>query len=377
MKNPILFLLVILICSCSSESSKSNQGASISLQIIQDTLLVDSGDEVVMAGANLWLSVLSEDQGKLFNYDRKSSNLEVFDLDQLKLVEKVKFDNDGPNAVSAFVMSMKNWKNGNLFLQGFDISGVYDTEGKLIQKYSLHPTDYIDKDSEGDFNFKGEFVFLNDTTVLIGLIRMFENIPHLAKLHLGKKKMDLIDFPYPERLEKYSIVMDGEMKIAYLGSVFMHVIDEKVVFTSNCYNDCMVFDQNNGSFEHIEFQSSLTPNQKEGGQKQKVGSREEFSEQQKIISKQIDFGRWVWDSSNQKFYRLSYFTTSDAEDQEANKTRVFLTVFDKDLKMLAETELDSYKKRPGTYFAKDGSVWIHENVDDDLGFVRLKIAGVG
>ena len=77
MKNPILFLLVILICSCSSESSKSNQGASISLQIMQDTLLVDSGDEVVMAGSNLMLSVLSEDQGKLFNYDRKSSNLEV------------------------------------------------------------------------------------------------------------------------------------------------------------------------------------------------------------------------------------------------------------------------------------------------------------
>ncbi|MCH7415747.1 DUF4221 domain-containing protein [Belliella sp. R4-6] len=377
MKNPILFLLVILICSCSSESSKSNQGASISLQITQDTVLVDPGDDIVMAGTNIWLSTLSEDKKMFYNLDRKSLKLEIFDLDELKLVKKAQFNNDGPNALSAYVISIKSWHDENLFLQGFDKSGVFDLDGNLIEKKSLHAVDYASSAPDMDFSFKSEYVFLNDSTVIIGLMSMFDNIPSLAKLHLNQQKMELIDFPYAKRIDEFSIILEGEIMMASIGSIYKHKFGDKVLLNSNYFNDCLVFDPEASDYELIEYESQLTSNKKEGGHKQKVSSRDEFTEQQKMLRKQIEFGRWVWDESSEKFFRLSYFDTTDSEESGSNKTRVFLTVFDKDLKMLAETELDSYKKRPGTYFAKDGTVWIHENVDDDLGFVRLKVAGVG
>lgn len=373
MKYSFLLLLGFFIWSCGSNDQKSSSESSVSIVVSQDTLLVNTGEEIVMAGSNMWLSVLSEDKKMLYNLDRKSLNLEIFDLEELKLVKKAQFNNDGPNSLSAYVISMRNWSDGNLFLHGFDKSGVYDFEGNLIEKLSFHPVDYADSNPDTDFSFKSEYVFLNDSTVIIGLMSMFENIPSIAKLHLKQQKMELIDFPYAERLDKFSVVLDGDIMMASIGSVYKQKHRDKVLIHSNYYNDCLVFDPETQAYEQIEYESQLTSNQKEGGHQQKVSNREEFSEQQKILRKQIEFGRWAWDDSNQNFYRLSYYDTSSSDDPESIQTRVFLTVFDSNLKMLAEKELEDYKKRPGIYFAKEGSLWIHENVDNDLGFVRLRI----
>ncbi|HSI74267.1 MAG TPA: hypothetical protein VK957_00160 [Lunatimonas sp.] len=39
--------------------------------------------------------------------------------------------------------------------------------------------------------------------------------------------------------------------------------------------------------------------------------------------------------------------------------------------MLGETLVPQLTKKPGKHFAKNGKIWIHENMEDEMGFIRL------
>lgn len=53
---------------------------------------------------------------------------------------------------------------------------------------------------------------------------------------------------------------------------------------------------------------------------------------------------------------------------------MFLTIFDKDLQMIGETKIKVYVKSPSSsHFTKDGAIWLHENMDGELGFIRIKV----
>lgn len=271
-------------------------------------------------------------------------------------------------------MALRVFPDGRIFMHGFDKSGFYDLQGNLTESLSLHPTDYIAPDAETSYSFKSEYVFLDDQTVLMGLMNMFEHVPYLAKLNVKEKSLEMIDFEYPQKMEKFSIILDGDgMKMASMGAIYKQIHQGKVLIHSDMFNETLVFDPTTSQYSLIEYNSTLTPNEKVGGQKQKVGSREEFSEQSKILGSQVSFGRWVWDESTERFYRLSSIQQAAENAEGESYYKVVLTVFDKDLQMLGEVLVPDYRKKYGVYFVKDGAIWIHENVDDELGFVRLKV----
>lgn len=373
MKYLLSSVCVFFLFSCTSQEGSKRSG-DFTLTIQQDTVLIDSGNELVMAGANMFTYALSPDKQLLYNFDRKSLKLEVFDLNDQTLLKKVPFANDGPNAVSAYPIALRVFPNQRILIQGFDKSGYYDLEGNLTETISLQPTDYIASDEEMSYSFKSEYVFVDDQTVLMALMNMFEHVPYLAKLDLKEKTMDLIDFEYPKKLENFSIILDSDrMKMAFMGSIFMQLHQDKVLIHSDIFNETLIFDPTTVDYTLIEYNSAITPNQKTGGQKQQVGSRDEFMEQTKILNAQVSFGRMFWDEDSARFYRLSSIQQS-AEDAEGETSyKVVLTVFDKDLQMLGEALVPDYKKKYGVYFVKDGAVWIHENIDDELGFVRLRV----
>jgi len=54
-------------------------------------------------------------------------------------------------------------------------------------------------------------------------------------------------------------------------------------------------------------------------------------------------------------------------------TDIFLTIYDKDYNMVAEMQVPQLINNPTRYFAKDGKIWIFENIDDELAFIRLDL----
>ncbi|MCH7401537.1 hypothetical protein ACFOUP_13905 [Belliella kenyensis] len=43
------------------------------------------------------------------------------------------------------------------------------------------------------------------------------------------------------------------------------------------------------------------------------------------------------------------------------------------VKLVSEIPLPTSNKTPESYFVKNGAVWVFENLDDEMGFVRIKI----
>jgi hypothetical protein len=50
-----------------------------------------------------------------------------------------------------------------------------------------------------------------------------------------------------------------------------------------------------------------------------------------------------------------------------------LTILDENLQIIGESKVPELKRAPSTHFVKDGKIWIFENIDDEMAFVRLSI----
>lgn len=79
------------------------------------------------------------------------------------------------------------------------------------------------------------------------------------------------------------------------------------------------------------------------------------------------------------YYRFSHKEVFEDASTEAFQfptatgAEVFLTIFDENLSMLAETEISSISMPPQKHFVKDGKIWMFVNMEDEIGFVRLAI----
>lgn len=370
MKKHYLIFLAIIACACGKSSDFEVKNNGFQLMIEQDTVMIDSKGEILMAAVNMHIFDLSPDRTLLYSFDRKTNSLEVIDLSGEKLIDQIAFAKDGPDAVSSFPQRLISLGNDEIMIMGFEKSGIYTTQGEFVKEIALSPTMYQQPEEIKDFGFRNDIIFLNDSTVLTGILSFQDIYPYLVRLHLNQKELSLIKFDPIKELEKFKIEVENP-KIIYTGSFNQVKSGDKILISSNFFNDVYILNPDNGEFTHQTFNSELTANAKATGHKSMVSTPEEFREEMKLLNQQIEFGRWLWDESTQLFYRLSFYRLPNEENEDL--ANVYLTVFDKELSMLAEKRIPDYQKVPSTYFVKDGAIWIHENMDDELGFVRIKI----
>jgi hypothetical protein len=73
---------------------------------------------------------------------------------------------------------------------------------------------------------------------------------------------------------------------------------------------------------------------------------------------------------------------SESKVEENIKSNIYLTALDKDLNLLGEILVPQLTKKPAKpfsekfprHFAKDGKIWIYENINDEMGFVVLTMS---
>jgi len=85
-----------------------------------------------------------------------------------------------------------------------------------------------------------------------------------------------------------------------------------------------------------------------------------------------------WDPISQQFIRMSYKNTygEDLDEYGSPKvlnSEVFLILLDKNLKIIKEAKLENYAKEPPNHFFLDNTIWLFENINDELGFVRMTL----
>ncbi|SHN14363.1 protein of unknown function [Cyclobacterium lianum] len=95
---------------------------------------------------------------------------------------------------------------------------------------------------------------------------------------------------------------------------------------------------------------------------------------------QVRFGPPVWDKTTKRYLRLSAKRIfSDIREEgaflpEIKEVVVYLSVFDEAFNLIAETAIPELSTDYVKYFSKNGKLWVFQNVDDEMGFIRLDMS---
>ncbi|MCE7055928.1 DUF4221 domain-containing protein [Algoriphagus sp. AGSA1] len=378
----ILIIAAGIVASCGSDrtnyESNLDHSPKINLTVEIDTVQVDPGEEhFIFLSRGLSTSSLSPDKKTLYNFNARVPELEVIDLDDLTLKEVIKLENEGPTgiaAANAYMPMMDISDNGELFLNTWNYLIKLNADRDQMSRFwftpdslagdpiseleKIYPEGFISDD--GDF-FYSSYGIQDNKTPKSGLA-----IVNLATMELKKVPLDIF-----EKIEKFAIVFspDGNSKISYTESVFIDPFEDEILVSSTAFNELYIVNLLDYSVLQKTYLSTITDDAKQGNFEKKANDENELFDLAKEKYKEVNFLKFHYDDQSRKFWRFSTQLDRMIGDSVAYTT--VLTIFDKELNQLHEEKVD-YSERGSLTFFKDGTLYSYINLEDELGFVRIK-----
>jgi len=372
-----LFLVILaFVFSCGIDRNQMENNFFKEVKFSIDTVIIDPGDEIIFTQHDLFGSDLSPNGKFLYNFNLNDHTLEKINLDDLRLEEKIQFEKEGPNGTGSFIGKIKLTGNGELFVNNMTHSTLFTLEGLKIKKV------FFENFYEGSLP-SPEFEELRFTKIFDESKNQFYSLIFKTQensLLFGVFLLD--DFS----IKKFYIesIIGLDKFIFELASDYGSILNFPEVDFVSVNSKVIVYNQNNSSLWWYDveldsvfnkkYSSNITSNGKNKEYKLKHNSEESFNLELDRYLEEINFMGLIWDENNEIFYRFSYELISSEENAfEFKKAKVYLTAYDKDLNQIGETIVPDLIKKPQKHFAKDGKIWIYENLNDELAFVRFSI----
>ncbi len=340
-----------------------------------DTVLVDSKEEILFLKWGISISDLSEDKKYLFNFNMDDHTIEKINLDELVLEEKFTFEKEGINGTGDNVSSMNLYKDNQVFLSGFNLLGLFNLTGEKAKSYSLKDVKYQGDSLKGDESFNWGMILDKEGKYLYGTIGSYTGKSFsFGKIDFDNKILKKMPIKSYDKVTDYHFLWQSMMVI--YPEMDLVGWDDKLILSTSVTSELMWYDLQRDTLFSKTYQSKSTADGKKGKYRNEVESDKDFQTERKAMQQEINFMAPVWDEVNQRFYRFSYEELDievDLENGEKTKSKVYLTILDKDLNFLGESPVPVLNQQPGKHFAKDGKIWIFENIEDELGFVQLSI----
>lgn len=365
-----LFCIVFVIfCCCTGNVDNNGLGYFASRQFSIDTVRIDPGNEIIFLKARLFSSDLDESSTFLYNFNEFDATVEKINLNDLRLVNKFPFEREGPNGIGRNVAVIDVHGNNQVAITGMFQMSLFSLDGKKLktvffQNFSLggQPTD------ESEQILPRTILDLDANRLYVLAYRNADNMHFLGILHLDKYEISKIGLKSFEKLPDYSFeyTISGEATV-YMKETPAVSIDKfgnKILLSNEITSTLMWYDTDLDSLFTKTYSSQLTDNQKRNKYIRSFISRQDFDSEFEKYREEINFLAPFWDPDNELFYRFSYLVTKGI-------TKVYLTAYDKELNQIGEVEVHQLSKKPARHFVKDGQIWIFENINDDMAFVRL------
>ncbi|WP_291787268.1 DUF4221 family protein [Cecembia sp.] len=380
MKKICFLLFCGLLFACGDKKS-SEKAALTQLDFKLDTLLIDAGEEFFYLRDNLWLSDLSHDGRFLFNYNRTDAVMEKIDLDQGVLVKKIQFEKEGPDGIGDFISNFSLTADEQFIAWFYGLSKIFTQEAKVARDLKLDKLLAADF-SEYDIYPMSIFESPDDPNRFFGFyVRWSDMSYYLMDFDLENESFRKIEIQDMNKIMDFStdLLYDGQ-KMGSMGSgAYALSKGNQIVVYNNCFNEVYIYDAGIDSLYRKGLESPLLGDKKTYLPPKEVEG--ESNQQWEVERKQredINFGSIHWDRQNQRFFRLSFKEKFGEEMTERRGyqpigAEVFLSVFDQDFNLIAESLVPNLNQRPAKQIVKDGQIWIFENMDDEIAFLRLEI----
>jgi hypothetical protein len=376
MKKFLIAISGLLLCACGGKEAENTADSYADISIQADTVVVDSGGEILMAATNGFGHGHTSDLGKLYNWDYASSQVEVVDLTALRLLKKQSFEIEGPEGVGKDSYMMKMIGDDLLaFVSWSSGITITDLEGKVDQRIKLdQPWMTEGLEEKGSLSLMG---FSGDGKKMYCTFMNFKKLQSdILELDLDTKTKRVLQLPEFEKLDKFRIAFssdDGNMMSMSAPSISLSLWQDQLLFYTNALNSVYRLDPKTDSLDFLSYNSHLTANEKTGSYQNEVSSIEEMQRISASLREEVNFSRMIWDDQNEVFYRFTNFNLPKIADEET-KVRSFVSILSPDMKLLGEKEITYLGlKNPNPQFVKDGKAHLFINLEDELAYIRLSM----
>ncbi|WP_297336727.1 DUF4221 family protein [Algoriphagus sp.] len=381
MKNvcPILLSLLFFACESENQHTENNNSTTYaenqleSLEVSLDTVKVDVGDELIMSGAYYGFG-LSDDGQSVYFAEGQSVEIHEIDLNELKLVQRIQFEKDGPNQAPNFINYLDVLPKGEFMLANYAIQAIFDSQAEKIQDLNLQAEEFegIDESMGSLYN---NVLVSQDKKKAFSLPSPFgEFTKGLAVLDLETRNGEILPLPELALTENYQVTFSQNGGMTTSGDMIrMQKIKNQLVIYSGSTADIYLYDINTDSLNFITFNHQLVENRKTGEFKTEAGSNEERVEISAQMRKQINFYGFNWDESRQQYFRFGAKENGLNERGEKLPSDIFLFSYDQNFNLLGEKKIEALSNLFFNSFFFDGKLYNYKPVEEDPGFVRMTL----
>jgi len=384
MKNRLMHWMQAVLLAHLSMSCNHQTESEIQELIVQvDTVQIDPGEEILFLNWGLDQSQLSKDKVYLYNFNRNDFTLEKIDLDKLSLDDKIPLEKEGPNGIGGDLYSFYLVNDDSILLTSGKKNSYADYGGTILSRF-----EYGDIGDEN--NRLSDEEWIRSIAIpkhaphkIYGLIDHYvKEEMYLGIFDLRSNEVRRMHLPGFEKFKNYEINFDDGTNRFGLGtSKRILAVEDNIIIGNNVTSKLWILDVHTDSLKTVSFKPQLTSSEKTGKHPLLINDKRQMDNVYKSIFEEVTFLHPVWDADNERFYRFSLtanFENSQPEEgsrlPRPSGASVFLTVMDNALQIIAETPLPMFDKYPSNHFVKDGKIWIFENLEDEMGFVRLSIS---
>jgi hypothetical protein len=371
----LLYYILLISISCKEKTDINGLGYFSNVKISIDTVIINPGNEIIYLKNDLFSADVSMNTKYLFNFNLNDHALEKINLDELRLEKKIFFEKEGPNGTGSFIGKIKIYEENQLLLNNMGESTLFSLDGKKLKRIFFESFLIGGHPMKGGEQVRPTREFDKESNRLYGLVY------YALKKRLDFGIFDLTDFEIHrielntfDRIINYSFTnLTGNAIITLLPEMEVEKFGTNVIISNQITSSLMWYNTEMDSLFFKSYNSQLTANEKVEDYQLQHETDKSFDSEYSRFHQEINFLPPFWDEKNQIFYRFSY-QEIPSENKDEVKSKVYLTVFDVELNQIGEIFLSQLNKKPSKHFAKDGKLWIYENINDDLAFVVLTIS---
>lgn len=232
-----------------------------------DTVVVDPGEEIINLRSGLWSSVFNEDNSKLFLFDQQATALDIIDLNQLVLNEKVPFQKEGPNGTGSYVSWMALLDDARILIANFEDMALFDLKGNKLRTYDIRKGGFEGEELPEGSSFYPKSVIAADGHAIYGMMGNWMNEKEtFSKIDFQQNQVKHIELPGKESLSDYSVMLKAENMITVMGSdKTVQRVGSRLIISNSGYTNLFVVDMANDSAYQVDYTPKLTAKAKKGG----------------------------------------------------------------------------------------------------------------
>ena len=380
MKYLAIPIICILLFSCGGgDSDKTEQNSKYAdFSISMDTVVVDSGNEILMAATSSGEQFVNSDLTRLYFWDMQSFNIEVIDLEALTLLEKRPYERDGPNSVGQYPYETMLIGDQKIAFINWNQVNIGDMKGQILQNIKLRE-DWMKKGVNEKESLSALGFSKSGDLMYCGINNFFsKSNSNIVVVDLEQEQTQIITLEAFQKRENFRVTFSkstGEYMEVYADVPKLEIISHKdqLIFWCDAFNAIYRYDPQSAELTLHEINNSLFPNEKSGTYSNDPDTIEEMQETTKKLKEEVLFSKPFWDDSNNIFYRFASFNLPTVGDEKV-KSKVFISIINEKFEVIGEQEISEMINRaPEALFVKDGLIYSYLNVDDELGFIRMKI----